>query len=82
MKIIGVQREQGEGAKDFAQRLIQNRPDLRAEINDITNLFMKLQYSGEATSSKQIREFRSLIIELSLKPRLYHRSRDGDKKSP
>jgi len=70
----GLKRQQGEGAQDFADRLIDYRPDLRTEVGAITKLFMQLEYSGEGASAGQIKQLRLMIRELSMMPRLYQRS--------
>lgn len=44
----GIEIKLGEGAKDFAERAQKQRPDLAAQIKQITALFILLRYQADA----------------------------------
>jgi transglutaminase-like putative cysteine protease len=47
----GIEIKLGEGAKDFAERAQKQRPDLAAQIKQITALFIRLRYQADAEAS-------------------------------
>jgi len=44
----GIEIQVGEGAKDFAARAKKQRPDLAAQIEQITTLFIRLRYEAQS----------------------------------
>jgi len=47
-----IEREANETAGDFARRAINSRPDLKQEIEEITQLYSELRYAGQANDQK------------------------------
>jgi len=57
---LGFDRSQGEGAHDFATRVLLNRQDLVAPINQITHLYSSLKYAKQP-SSNQLAELQHAV---------------------
>ncbi len=47
---IGLSRPANEGPAQFAQRVVQKRPDLSESVNVITDMYVRLRYSNTNTS--------------------------------
>ena len=59
----GLQKQSYEGPKDFAARVVAKRPDLKEEVEEITDLYVGLRYASTSKSSskelrKSVRRFR------------------------
>jgi protein-glutamine gamma-glutamyltransferase len=46
----GIEKKLGEGARDFAERAKKQRPDLAAQIEQITTLFIRLRYQADTVA--------------------------------
>jgi transglutaminase-like putative cysteine protease len=57
---IGLRRAAAEGALRYAQRTCSARPDLRTDVEAITELYLRLRYSADA-GSEQLRALRRRI---------------------
>ncbi len=57
---VGLRRAAAEGALSFAQRTCSARPDLKADVEAITELYLRLRYSADA-GSEQLRALRRRI---------------------
>lgn len=56
----GLTRHQNEGPKDYAERVIQKRPDLKDSVEGITRLYIALRY-GRLDSSAHRKNLRKMI---------------------
>lgn len=61
----GVEVRAGEGAKDFAERAKNQRPDLAAQIEQITAIFIRLRYEPKAEAG-DLQALKSLVGNLRL----------------
>jgi transglutaminase-like putative cysteine protease len=52
----GLSRGAGEGAKDFAERVKRKLPEQTTDIDQITDLFVKLRY-GRVSSQEDLKQF-------------------------
>lgn len=62
----GAVIESGEGAKDFAERAKRQIPELAAQIEQITALFIRLRYQADATDA-DLRRLKSLVDAFSVR---------------
>lgn len=60
----GAVIRRGEGAKDFAERVKKQRPELAAQIEQITALFIRLRYQADATAA-DLRRLKMLVDAFS-----------------
>ncbi|AEF98741.1 transglutaminase TgpA family protein [Methylomonas methanica] len=60
----------GEGAKDFAERAKKLRPELAAQIEQITALFIRLRYQSEATAA-DLRRLKRLVDTFSVRKAMH-----------
>lgn len=62
MERAGIKRHAGEGARDFAQRVAIERPDLKDDVARLTSLFEAQRYAASTTRTKalwvELRRFR------------------------
>ncbi len=49
---MGLERVQGEGPLDFAQRVIRARPDLAAPVSRITEIYVSIRYAREGGDAR------------------------------
>jgi transglutaminase-like putative cysteine protease len=56
----GIKRFPHEGPKDFAQRVMRKRPDLKPSVNAITQHYIKLRY-GRSDGTKLRQQFHRLV---------------------
>ena len=59
----GIQRRLGEGANDFAERVKKQRPELAAQVEQITALFVRLRYQADAKSG-DLQALKTLVTGL------------------
>ncbi len=71
---LGIRRKKGEGAMDFAQRLKLVKPELGNEIDEITRLFVELEYSEATAGARDVKRLKQLIREFAINPKLYQRT--------
>lgn len=61
---VGIRRAPGEGPRDFAERVMYERPDLREAVQRLSDLYLRLRYGPDAhdmdarTLLRDSREFR------------------------
>lgn len=75
---IGFERNKTEGPRDYFHRIIDNRPDLKGELNPILELYLSLRYRETGQKELQIRQFRKRVNGLKLSSR---RISEGQKKA-
>lgn len=56
----GLDRKQGEGAKDFAQRVIERFPERSIDVSRITALFIKIHY-GQNADDNDLKQFKRQV---------------------
>lgn len=49
----GFERKADQGPIDYMNRVLKNRPDLKDEIAEITDLYVRLRYRGQASRAVQ-----------------------------
>ncbi len=54
MAAVGLPKRPEEGPRDYARRLIRERPDLAADIEALSRLYLHLRYTGRG-SPRQVR---------------------------
>ena len=54
MERAGIKRHAGEGARDFAQRVAIERPDLKDDVARLTSLFEAQRYAASTTRTKAL----------------------------
>ena len=57
---IGFRRDPAEGPVDYAGRVIAARPDLSAEVQDITRLYVRIRY-GRGGDDDTVKSLKALI---------------------
>ncbi len=50
----GIERAQGEGPLDFAERIVRARPDLSAEVLRITDIYVSVRYAREGGDARML----------------------------
>jgi len=65
LSTIGIQRLPHEGPVDFAQRIINHRPDLEPQILEINDLYIALKYRPRHTQ-QQIKHLQQQVRRLKL----------------
>lgn len=50
----GLERAQGEGPLDFAERVIRARPDLAGQVAGITDLYVSIRYAREGGDARSL----------------------------
>ena len=58
---VGLCRAAGEGALSFAQRTCKERPDLKTEVESITELYLRLRYGRAAAGDTLLHTLRRRI---------------------
>ena len=61
----GLAREASEGAQDYAQRIVQARPELAAQVRYIAQLYQRLRYAS-AASPEGVQRLRRAVHRLRL----------------
>lgn len=56
----GLRRQGHEGPRDFAARVVAQRPDLADQVNAITGLYIRMRYA-ERGSADELRRLRQLV---------------------
>lgn len=71
LRNTGIRRDTGEGAFDYARRIAERRPDLAAQVSDISAQFNEIQYATDRPTASQLATLKKMIGSLALKrPRL------------
>lgn len=60
---VGLVRAPNEGALAFAQRSMEQRPDLQAGIEAVTRLYLRLRYGKPPKGSELVRDLKYLVGE-------------------
>jgi transglutaminase-like putative cysteine protease len=58
----GVVRSESEGAKDFAERVKARLPEQSAQIDQITDVFIKLRY-GQSSGPKDLKRLHKMVTQ-------------------
>jgi len=58
---LGVRRRPGEGPRDFSQRTITVRPEIAAQVDAITGLYIRLRYGNPANPAPGIALLQRLV---------------------
>jgi transglutaminase-like putative cysteine protease len=58
---LGVQRAPGEGPRDLARRALAARPEVAAQVNAITGLYIALRYGRPRPDSGKLKQLRQQI---------------------
>jgi transglutaminase-like putative cysteine protease len=64
---LGLVRRRWEGASDYADRVVKQRPELTASVRAITDLYIRLRYGGGG-GADQLRELRRQVRGLRVHP--------------
>ena len=51
----GLERRVGEAPGDYARRVIEERPELKASVDEVTALYVGLNYSGDVEDSARLK---------------------------
>ncbi len=68
LKTVGITKPSWSGPLDFAEKAISQRPDMTAEINGITRLYILIRYGGKQDHPQLQTDFRKLVK--TFKPKL------------
>ena len=60
LKLVGLDRQPHEGPNNFAQRVINQRPDLSSKVTAITQLYVGIRY-GQLDSRERRRHLKRLV---------------------
>lgn len=60
-----LRRAPGEGPQDYATRIVAARPELAAQVEAITERYLRLRYGAEHASAHDVRELRRQIRRFS-----------------
>jgi len=52
----GIERRTGEAPMDYARRIVKHRPDLESSVQEVTELYIQLSYSGEESDPSRLKK--------------------------